>query len=119
LPILPCKLNPFVPILFFMPEQPAPRRPSAWTLSKAAEAGQLVRIRCQHCNIRRYYEPGDLHRLLGDIPANAIRMKCERCGLREYVAASFVHLSAAERQATSVRRLAEIRMVRRVVWRDE
>ena len=90
-----------------MPEQSGKQRPSAWTLSKAHDSGQLVRVTCVHCSVKRWYAPADLQRLLGDIPADAIRM------------ASFERPSAAERQAIKLRRLAEVRTVRKVIWRDE
>jgi hypothetical protein len=63
--------------------------------------------------------PTALQQLLGDIPADAIRMRCERCRKTEWIRASFEHPSAAERQAIKLRRLAGIKMVRKVVWRDE
>jgi ribosomal protein S27AE len=102
-----------------MPEQPPPKRPSAWTLSKAHGAGQLVRVRCGHCNITRHYQPADLQQLAGDVPADGIRMRCEKCGKSEWMRATFEALPAAERQAIRVRRLAEVRMVRKAIWRDE
>jgi hypothetical protein len=45
-------------------------------------------------------------------------MRCERCKLRE-LDADIILPSAAERLKIRVRRLVEIRMVRRVIWRDE
>src|SRR5262245_48494106 len=104
-----------------MPEYSGRPRPSAWTLSKAHDAGQLVRVRCQHCNIRRYYEPADLQRLIGDVGVDQVAggMRCENCHKTEWLAATFCHLSGAERAAVHVRRLAKIKMVRRVTWRDE
>jgi hypothetical protein len=102
-----------------MPEQPPSKRPSAWTLSKAHRAGQLVRVRCGHCNIARHYVPADLQRLAGDLPAAAIKMRCEKCGKSEWMRVSFENLPAAERQEIRVRRLAEVRLVRKVIWRDE
>ena len=74
---------------------------------------------CVHCSVRRWYAPADLERLLDDIPTDAIRMRCERCKKTEWIRASFERLFAAERQAIKLRRLAEIRMVRQVIWRDE
>jgi hypothetical protein len=102
-----------------MPEQSGHQKPSAWTLSKAHDSGQLVRVGCVHCSVKRWYAPADLQWLLGDIPADAIRMRCERCKKTEWIRASFERPSAAERQAIKLRRLAEVRTVRKVVWRDE
>jgi hypothetical protein len=102
-----------------MPEPSGRQKPSAWTLSKAHGAGQLVRVRCGHCNITRHYQPADLQRLAGDVPADGIRMRCEKCGKSGWMRVSFESLPAAERQAIRVRRLAEVRTVRKVIWRDE
>jgi hypothetical protein len=102
-----------------MPEQPPSKRPSAWTLSKANDSGQLVRVRCAHCNITRHYLPADLQWLVGDIPADAIRMRCEKCGKREWMRVSFENLPAAERQGIRIRRLVEIKLRRVPVWQDE
>jgi hypothetical protein len=46
-------------------------------------------------------------------------MRCEKCHKTEWLMATFCHLTGAERAAVCVRRLAEIKTVRRVVWRDE
>ena len=43
------------------------QRPSAWTLSKAHDSGQLVRVTCVYCSVKHWYAPADLQRLLGDI----------------------------------------------------
>lgn len=102
-----------------MAEPSGRQKPSAWTLSKAHDAGELVRARCAHCNIRRHYYPADLKRLAGDLPADSIRMRCEKCGSTEWMRVSFETLSAVERQAIRVRRLAEVRMVRKIKWLDE
>ncbi|NGO54628.1 hypothetical protein [Allomesorhizobium camelthorni] len=102
-----------------MPEPSGRQKPSAWTLSKAHDAGELVRVRCAHCNIVRHYYPTDLQKLAGDLPAAAIQMRCEKCGKTEWMRATFERLSAAERQAIRVRRLAGVKMVRKVIWQDE
>jgi hypothetical protein len=102
-----------------MPEPSGRQKPSVWTLSKAHGAGELVRVRCAHCNIVRHYYPADLQKLAGDVPAAAIKMRCEECGKREWMRISFERLPAAERQGIRIRRLAEVRTVRKVVWRDE
>jgi hypothetical protein len=88
-------------------------------LSKARDAGELVRVQCVHCHIRRHYHPADLQRLVGDVPAAAIKMRCEKCGKSEWMRVSFENLPAAERQDIRVRRLAEVRLVRKIIWRDE
>ncbi|MER9190240.1 hypothetical protein [Mesorhizobium australicum] len=46
-------------------------------------------------------------------------MSCRRCGKNEYMHAETQNPSARERQGIRVTRLAEIRTVRRIVWKDE
>lgn len=105
-----------------MPEQNDRPRLRYQTLNKAHEVGQLVRAQCANCYIKRYYLPADLITILGrgDVPYWAIehQMRCERCRRKEIVI-DVVFLSAAERMTIRVRRLAEIRMVRKIIWRDE
>jgi len=73
-----------------------------------------------NCNITRHYLPGDLVKLFGDIPFWDIegKMRCERCKRRDFDACVTLP-SAEERLKIRVRRLVDIRMVRRVIWRDE
>lgn len=78
-------------------------------------------VRCRLCNVKRWYDPNDLLKLFGDVEAAAIdgKMFCVKCGKKEYISAEFQHLSAKERMGVRVRRLAEIRTVRRIIWKDE
>ncbi|TPI29358.1 hypothetical protein FJW08_18060 [Mesorhizobium sp. B3-2-1] len=103
-----------------MPEPSSRPRRNVQTLCLAHEVGQLIRVRCRNCNITRHYLPGDLVKLVGDIPFWDVErhMRCERCKERE-LDAGIVLPSAAERLKIRVRRLVEIRMVRRVIWRDD
>lgn len=97
------------------------KRGGEWKLSNAHEIGQLVLVRCGLCNVKRWYQPSDLREIFGDIEANLVgsRMSCDRCGKNEFINAETQSPSARERQGIRVRRLAEVRMVRKVVWRDE
>lgn len=97
------------------------KRGGEWKLSNAHEIGQLVLVRCGLCNVKRWYLPSDLREIFGDVEAELVgaRMSCKRCGKNEYMHAETQNPSARERQGIRVRRLAEIRTVRRVVWRDE
>lgn len=91
-----------------------------WTLSKAHDVGQLVRVRCRLCPGWRRYQPDDLRRLLGDVDVHGIarRMRCERCGRRDEMQAEVFIPVASERMRLTVRRLVgEVRKV--AVWRDE
>ena len=97
------------------------KRGGAWTLSNAHEVGQLVRVQCGLCNVRRWYQPKDLMEIFGDVEAELVggKMNCERCGKNDCMHVQTQNPSARERQDIRVRRLAEIRVVRRMVWRDE
>ena len=97
------------------------KRGCEWKLSNAHELGQLVLVRCGHCNIKRWHEPADLIRLFGDIDTDRLNgaMRCLKCGSKDHISAEARHLTARERVGIRVRRLAEIRVVRRVIWRDE
>ncbi|CCV03301.1 conserved hypothetical protein [Mesorhizobium metallidurans STM 2683] len=97
------------------------KRGSEWRLSNAHETGQLVLVRCGLCSVKRWYQPGDLREIFGDIEAELVghKMSCERCGKNDCIHAETQNPSARERQGIRVRRLVEIRMVRRVIWKDE
>jgi DNA-directed RNA polymerase subunit RPC12/RpoP len=105
-----------------MPEQPDKwPRGVPWTLMNAHNAGQVARITCRHCNIKRYYKPAELREVYGNVPIAALRanMRCVACGKSEYIDAELTHLNAEEAVTVRLRRLVEIRFVRRVIWRDE
>ena len=106
-----------------MPEQPPKRRTTIWFLSSAAQHGQLVWVDCGYCHDRhgrRYYDPGDLMQLFGDVDVNRLNraMKCERCGRKDNIECDVIVLAAAERTQITVRRLAKIEVRKRPVWRD-
>lgn len=90
-------------------------------MSQAAGIGQVVKIRCIHCNIARHYLPQDIQQIFGDVGLDRLdgAMRCAACGKREYIVAAIGIPSAAERAGMTIRRLVEIRTVRRVVWRDD
>ena len=96
------------------------RRDVIRTLSQAHEVGQFVSISCEWCNIRRNYLPDDLRKVVGDVDIDHItrQMRCEKCRRRGYLTAVYWFPSAHEKTTLTVRRLAEIRMVRRIIWRD-
>jgi hypothetical protein len=90
-------------------------------MSDARGVGQLALVRCSYCSIKRYYRPEDLEEIFGNVDVDGIagRMRCDRCKKRDFLHAKLVLPTAAERQTIRVRRLAEIRVVRKVIWRDE
>jgi hypothetical protein len=91
------------------------------TLGQAHRAGQLVRITCQFCQITRHFTPLDLERLLGDVPFSYVlgSMRCERCRRRDYLVGALTIPTADERNRIHLRRLVDVRYVRRVIWRDD
>lgn len=88
-------------------------------LSDAVRNGTLLRIRCVGCSPAKWYEPSDMIKLFGNIPALNLEreMKCEACGGHPYVEVRSV--TAEERQQIKMRRLDRVWWVRRVCWRDE
>lgn len=104
-----------------MPELPPRRRTLIVLLSWAHQRGDLVKVTCGHCPGERYYLPGDLLQVFGDLDVNALprRMRCGRCGRRGNMEVDVRPLPAAERQRVTVRRLVEVKVRRIPVWRDE
>jgi hypothetical protein len=107
-----------------MPEQPPKRRTTIWFLSSAVQHGQLVWVDCGYCHDRhgrRYYDPGDLIRLFGDVDVTRLSraMKCERCGRSDNIECDVILPVAAERERMSVRRLVKIKVRKSPVWRDD
>lgn len=97
------------------------KRYRAWRLSDAHRNGQIVTITCHWCKISRHYLPDELRQVTGDVEVDhcALRMRCERCHRREYLDVKGWVPSAADRMRITFRRLAEVRMVRKIVWRDQ
>ncbi len=101
-----------------MPESNDSRRRGA-KLGDAEASGQLLRVRCNFCRSQRHYQPADIMKLAGNVPFNSIHGRCMGCYRDDYLDFRLVLPTAAERQAIRVRRLAGVRMVRQVRWRDE
>ena len=101
-----------------MPEQ---HKPEPWTLLAAHDRGELIRVQCHYCRLTRHFLPRDLQTLLGNVTIEQLerRMRCERCGKTDYLSASLFLPSATERNSLTVRRLASVRLVRQISWRDE
>jgi hypothetical protein len=80
----------------------------------------MVRVECLRCSLIRYYLPEDLLRLVGDVEADyvAVAMRCQRCREKDRLEAAYVTLTGMERERVKVRRLVNVKMVRRVTWAD-
>lgn len=101
-----------------------PRRSSipdrdVYKLSDAHRQGAFLRVTCGGCSPPRVYVPEDLMRLFGDLAVMDLddRMTCERC--RESARVRTYHPTAAEKNCLVVRRLDEVKIVRKVRWREE
>ena len=89
-------------------------------MSTAIEHGQFIKISCTWCHISHCYDPADLKQLIGDVPFLNIEIhfRCSDCGKKEYMMAYIENPPARERVGMVVRRLVEIRTVRRPIWKD-
>ncbi len=85
--------------------------------------GFLVRLRCSctRSNKVRYYRAEDVVEAYGDMRAMEMngQIPCEDCGKATCADARLDLPSAMERSRITVRRLVEIKVVKRPVWRDE
>lgn len=88
-------------------------------LSNAHSTGTFIRVTCGGCSPPRLYVPEDLIKLFGDIAVIDLdnKMRCERCGYS--ARARTFNPAASERIGLVCRRLDEVRMVRKVRWREE
>lgn len=87
----------------------------------AHNAGQVARIRCGYCNIKRFYKPLELREVIGNVSIDQVRAKvrCETCKKKDYMDAELFHPIGQELETIRFRRLIEIRWEKRVIWRDE
>ena len=90
-------------------------------LGQAHRAGQMVRITCQFCRITRHFDPPILSGFFGDVPFSSAlgSMRCEQCRRRDYLVGALTIPTAEERTRIRLRRLVDVRYVRRVIWRDD
>lgn len=77
----------------------------------AHNAGQVARIRCGYCSIKRFYKPLELREVIGNVSIDQVRAKvrCEKCGRKESVDAELFHPVGQELVTIRFRRLVEIR----------
>lgn len=79
----------------------------------------LVQVQCGRCRPIRHYQVDDMITVYGDLRVIGMEhhMRCE-CGY-ERVSARLKLPSAMERSEITVRKLVEIKIIKRPVWRDE
>ncbi len=89
-------------------------------LHRAQQLGLVIRVTCNFCRQVRYYDPGDMRLLLGDVEIDGLRrrLKCEECGRPDYMEVEGRNMAASEKEGKVLRRLHSIRIVRRPVWKD-
>lgn len=105
-----------------MPEK-APSRIdvlSAPTLSAYANGSYYIKVYCAHCRVTRFYEPVDLLQLCGNISIRHIakQFRCEQCNGKDYLTADLLSPSSKELMGMTVRRLVQIRIIRKPIWKD-
>ncbi|MGG6895814.1 hypothetical protein [Rhizobium sp. BR 315] len=105
-----------------MPEK-APSRVdvlSAPTLRYYANGSYYVKIDCAHCRVKRFYEPVDLLQLCGNISVRQIakQFRCELCNRKDYLAADLISPPSKELVGMTIRRLVQIQIIRKPVWKD-
>ncbi|SCB38940.1 hypothetical protein [Rhizobium hainanense] len=105
-----------------MPEK-APTRVdvlSAPTLSYYATGSYYVKIDCALCRVKRFYEPVDLLQLCGNISVRHIakQFRCEQCNRKDYLTADLVSSPSNELVGMNLRRLVQIRIIRKPIWKD-
>ena len=107
-----------------MPEQNPPSRPHPRhkipTLSSFTTQTLFIKVGCRLCSVRHLYRPADLIPLCGDVTVFEIagKFRCERCGKKSYMAADLYSPMASETVGLKVRKLVEIKLVRKPVWQD-
>ncbi|RDL47971.1 hypothetical protein BLJAPNOD_05197 [Ensifer sp. M14] len=105
-----------------MPEQNGLTRSQRMhTLSKAEGTRQIVRIDCMYCRITHRYRCRDLLLLCGDVPIDEIarHFRCEKCNHKHYLCAVFELPWPADTGKLRIRKLVNIKTVRKPVWKDD
>ena len=80
------------------------------TLWHCISSRMTMIITCSACNRRRYYDPNDLLRVMGNVESRCVadRMRCETSKTGDFLCVDYRIMSAQERQAVRLRRLKEI-----------
>ncbi|MER9599801.1 MULTISPECIES: hypothetical protein [unclassified Mesorhizobium] len=61
----------------------------------AHNAGQVARLSCGLCNIKRFYKQLELREVIGNVTIDQVRAKvrCEKCGRKQSMRAELFHPS--------------------------
>ena len=97
------------------------RRAKAFSLAQAHESNLFVRVTCQSCRVSRLYYAKDILRLCGDVLIDevATQMRCEKCRRKDHLNAKYDTIYGPDVGKTKIRRLVEIKTIRRPIWIDE
>jgi hypothetical protein len=105
-----------------MPEKALSRTDvlSAPTLSHYGTGTYYIKIDCAHCRVKHLYDPADLIKLCGDIQVRRIarQFRCQLCKRKDYLSSELLSPTASELAGMKVRKLIEIKLIRRPVWQD-
>lgn len=92
------------------------------TLSTAPISSLFAEVTCRRCRITHLYHPDDLLKLIKEdlaIPDVAGFFRCDKCKSRDYMRSSWQAVLGPDVGRTPIRRLAEVRYARVLVWRDD
>lgn len=101
-----------------MPEMNISKKLSRWSLEEARQVGHLLVIRCGLCNITRQFLPDDILKVRRNTTLSRLRFVCQECNKSAYIEVNVYCPSSWEVGKLEVRRLAEMRDVRKPIWRD-
>lgn len=92
------------------------------TLDHADGMGQFVRAGCARCKTIHLYRPADIKTVVGgDMHVFRLRekLRCEQCGKRDEMVVEFKTFLGNEMVGLVVRKLVEIRTVKKPIWREK
>lgn len=104
-----------------MPEPYWPKRKGTYPISEAEKNTRYARVWCTYCKHERYFRLADLRTAFGNIECDDIvyqgRWRCSNCDGKGSLDCKVEDPPASK--SITVRRLVEVRYVRRPVWKDE
>ncbi|WFU04652.1 hypothetical protein QA648_28200 (plasmid) [Rhizobium sp. CB3171] len=90
------------------------------TLSSYDMGSIFVSITCEWCRTAHLYVPEDLIKLCGDITVFEIasKFRCSECKRKDYLTADLRCMLPQDQIGLKVRRLIDIKQVRKPIWQD-
>jgi predicted nucleic-acid-binding Zn-ribbon protein len=104
-----------------MPEIHPVKRLRLWTVTAAADQGQILVVTCNRCRITRNYLPADIAKLCGNPSLDRLlqKFRCDGCGQKNYLQMKLHFPHGSEYGILKIRRLRRIRTVTVPVWTDD